>query len=112
MRVRESRIQPRTTSEERSRRIPAAALVGPAIVGLAVWCAAGRLSVLDVAGASARVAVPAPWWVAVVAGVLASAVPAWRRDPVLASPAGLSTLAWWPVPLPPLALVWTGPLAW
>ena len=47
-----------------------------------------------------------------VAIALAALVPVWRSRPVLASPALLSTLPWWPVPLPAVALLWTGPLAW
>ena len=34
------------------------------------------------------------------------------RIPLLALPALLATLPWWPVPLPAIALIWTGPLAW
>jgi hypothetical protein len=44
--------------------------------------------------------------------VLASVVPAWRRTPLTALPALVATLPWWPVALPAVALVWTGPLAW
>ena len=59
-----------------------------------------------------RLAVPAPWWVLLVATLAACLVPAWRRDARLALPAILSTLPWWPLPLPAIALLWTGPLAW
>lgn len=49
---------------------------------------------------------------AVAGALVALAIPAWRRRPALAAPALLATLPWWPVPLPSIALVWTGPLAW
>jgi hypothetical protein len=44
--------------------------------------------------------------------VLALLISPWRRRPALAVPALLATVPWWPVPLPPIALLWTGPLAW
>jgi hypothetical protein len=81
-------------------------------VGLAVWCAAGHISLAAADHPSVRLAVPAPWWIAVVAIAAAMAVPAWRRRPTLALPALLSTLPWLPIPLPAIALIWTGPLAW
>lgn len=87
-------------------------VVGPLIVGLAVWCAAGDLTVIGVETASQRLAAPAPWWLLACAWVLAFGVAPWRRDPGLAMPALMTTVPWWPVPLPPIALVWTGALAW
>ncbi|HET9373147.1 MAG TPA: hypothetical protein VFO19_22950 [Vicinamibacterales bacterium] len=86
--------------------------VGPLLVGAAAWCAAGRITVISADAASERLAVFAPWWVFAVAVAVASAVPAWRRRPVLAAPALLSTLPWWPAPLGAALLVWTGPAAW
>jgi hypothetical protein len=83
-----------------------------ACVGVAVWCAAGTVSVASVSDVGARVLAPAPWWVLVSAIVLAGLVPGWRRSPLTALPALLSTVPWWPVPLPTVALLWTGPLAW
>lgn len=59
-----------------------------------------------------RVLAPAPWWVLVAGLIVGAAVPAWRRSPLTALPALLATLPWWPVPVPAVALVWTGPLAW
>ena len=88
------------------------ALIGPAIIGVAAWCAAGRITVADPVSASFRLAVPAGWWVAVAAAGLAALVPAWRRRPALTLPALLTTLPWWPIALPPIALLFTGPLAW
>ncbi len=87
-------------------------LLAPACVGVAVWCAAGTVSVASATDAATRVLAPAPWWVLVGAIVLASLVPVLRRSPVTALPALLSTLPWWPVPLPTVALMWTGPMAW
>ncbi|HYN07238.1 MAG TPA: hypothetical protein VES67_07595 [Vicinamibacterales bacterium] len=86
--------------------------IGPACIALAAWCAAGHISLAAHDLPSVRLAVPAPWWVIVVTGVAASCVPAWRRRPGLTFPALLSTVPWWPLPLPAVVLVWTGPLAW
>src|SRR5687768_13978961 len=91
-------------------------LVGPAIIGVSVWCAAGTVAVLTNTNSTAssidRLVALAPWWIGLIAAGLAALVPAWRTRPSTALPALLSTLPWWPVPLPAMALVWTGPLAW
>jgi hypothetical protein len=88
------------------------ALIGPLLIGLSVWCAAGQLTVLTPDAAAVRLVVPAPWWTFFLATLAAALVPAWRRDARLALPALLATLPWWPVPVPAIALIWTGPLAW
>lgn len=85
---------------------------GPVIIGVSVWCAAGTVAVLSGASGSERVVALAPWWVAAIAGVLAALVPGLRSRPLTAIPALISTVPWWPVPVPAIALVWTGPLAW
>jgi hypothetical protein len=87
-------------------------LAGPAILGIAIWCAAGRVALTSADSASSRLVVLAPWWwlaAGVVAGLL---IPRIRRDLRIVLPAIVSTIPWWPVPLPAIALVWTGPLAW
>ena len=89
------------------RSIPAALMVG-----LGIWCAAGHLAVFDDRSVGQRLAVPSPLWVFFVAFAASFLVPPWRRRPWLATPALLATLPWWPVPLPAIALIWTGPLAW
>lgn len=86
--------------------------IGPVGIAIAVWCAAGVVTVESVETASVRLVAPAPWWVAIVAGALAWLVPGWRRSPITALPALAATLPWWPVPLPTAALLWTGPLGW
>ena len=86
--------------------------IGPLGIGLAVWFAAGHISLAAADQPSVRLAVPAPWWIALVAIAAAMLVPGWRRRPALAAPALLSTLPWLPIPLPAIALIWTGPLAW
>jgi hypothetical protein len=90
----------------------ARALLGPVVIGLAVWCAAGSISVASPAASSVRLALPAAWWIFVVAVAAAALVPAWRRDFKLTLPALLATLPWWPLPMPAVALIWTGPLGW
>ncbi|MEZ5318591.1 MAG: hypothetical protein R2752_14420 [Vicinamibacterales bacterium] len=87
-------------------------LAGPLIIGVSGWCAAGAMTVADAAGASARLAVPAPWWLFVGLTAGAALVAPWRRAPRTALPALAATLPWWPVPLPAVALIFTGPLAW
>jgi hypothetical protein len=87
-------------------------LVGPVIIGVSVWCAAGTVAVLSNASSTDRVVALAPWWIGLVAAAIAALVPTWRTRPSTTLPALISTLPWWPVPLPAIALVWTGPLAW
>ena len=88
------------------------AIAGPLCLGIAVWCACGVVAVAAADAATPRVVVPAPWW-SLALGVLgALAVPRYRHDVRFALPALVSTIPWWPIPLPAIALIWTGPLAW
>lgn len=87
-------------------------LAGPLIVGAGVWCAAGTVTVAGVDAAGVRLAVPASIWWLVAGSCAAAVVPAWRRSPVLATPALLAVAPWLPIPLPASALIWTGTLAW
>src|SRR6266487_8185 len=88
------------------------AVVGLLAIAVSVWCAAGRLTVVTADAATHRAGALAPWWILAAALVLALLISPWRRRPALALPALLATVPWWPVPLPPIALLWTGPLAW
>jgi hypothetical protein len=90
--------------------LTARALIGPLVIGAAIWCAAGLITVADPDSVATRLAVPAVWWILPLAPACAALVPAWRRRPLTALPAVLSTLPWWPVSWPPVALIWTGPL--
>ncbi|MEO6222005.1 MAG: hypothetical protein ABIP90_02060, partial [Vicinamibacterales bacterium] len=85
--------------------------VGPVIIGVSVWCAAGTVAVLSNAE-TARVVAFAPWWIGIAAAAIAALLPAWRTRPSTTLPALASVLPWVPIPLPAVALVWTGPLAW
>lgn len=87
-------------------------MIGSFLIGIAVWCAAGTLAVASPDSATARVAVAAPWWMFLVGVAVAAAVRPIRMRPVFAFPALLTILPWLPVPLPGIALIWTGPLAW
>lgn len=87
-------------------------LVSAAIIGVSAWCAAGTVAVISANAVSPRLIAMAPWWVALVAAVLALLVPGWRARPLTAVPAILATLPWWPVPIPAVAMMWTGALAW
>lgn len=86
--------------------------VGPLVIALAAWCAAGTLAVSASGSATARIAVTAPWWIVGVAFALAMAVRPWRDSPWTAAPALLSVVPWLPTPMSPVFLIWTGPLAW
>ncbi len=85
---------------------------GPFIIGVAAWCAAGTLAVASADSASARIAAPAPLWVFALAFVAAFAVRPWRQSTWTAAPALLAVIPWLPVPMAPLLLIWTGPMAW
>lgn len=87
-------------------------VLGPLLVSVAAWCAAGTIAVSSSASAASRLGVPAPWWVVLVALVLAAAVRPWRERPITALPAVLTLLPWLPIPLPAVALIFTGPMAW
>lgn len=82
------------------------------IVGVAVWLATGTVTLASAGSSAVRLVAPGPFWWLLVGVGLAALVPAWRRFPILASPALLTMLPWLPVPLPALGLIWTGPLAW
>jgi hypothetical protein len=86
--------------------------VGPLIIGVAAWCAAGTLAVASPASATSRVAALAPWWIAAGAFVAAFAVSRFRDSPWTATPALLSVVPWLPIPMTPALLIWTGPMAW
>ena len=86
--------------------------IGPLLAGIGIWCALGRVTLSDPDSAGVRLVAPAPiaWLPAAI--LMASAVPLWRRRPLTATPVLLSTMAWWPVPLPMVGLLWTGMFAW
>jgi hypothetical protein len=86
--------------------------IGPLIIGLAAWCAAGTLAVASPASATSRVAALAPWWIAVGAFAVAFAISRFRDSPWTATPALLSVVPWLPIPMTPALLICTGPMAW
>jgi hypothetical protein len=86
--------------------------VGPVVLAIGVWCAAGAVALPSTATLSARIVVLPPWWLLVAALGAAWLVPSCRRWPVLATPAILSVLPWLPVRLPTVVWLWTGRLAW
>ena len=86
-------------------------VAGPLCIALGVWCAAGELTTAAT-DPSVRLAVLAPWWVLVAGFAVGALSPSWRLSSWRAAPALLATVPWWPVPLPAVALVWTGPMAW
>lgn len=87
-------------------------MIGSLLIGLAIWCAAGTVAVASPDSATARLVVGAPWWMFVLGTVIGAAVPAWRTRPLTALPALLAVVPWLPIPLPAIAMIWTGPLAW
>lgn len=87
-------------------------MIGSLLIGVAVWCAAGTIAVATPDSATARLAVAAPWWMFVLGTVIGAAVPAWRKRPLTSLPALFTIIPWLPLPLPAVALIWTGPMAW
>ncbi|MFI5177260.1 MAG: hypothetical protein ACHQO8_01775 [Vicinamibacterales bacterium] len=88
------------------------ALAGPACLGIAVWCACGVVGVATADAATPRLVIPAPWWCFLPGVVAGLALPRVRENWRFGLPALLTTIPWWPIPLPSIALLWTGPLAW
>ncbi|MBP8274494.1 MAG: hypothetical protein KAY59_08680 [Acidobacteria bacterium] len=87
-------------------------MIGSLLIGVAIWCAAGTVAVASPDSATARLVVAAPWWMFVIGTVIGAAVPTWRKSPLTTLPALLAVLPWLPIPLPAIALIWTGPMAW
>lgn len=87
-------------------------MIGSLLIGVAIWCAAGTIAVASPGSATDRLAVAAPWWIFVIGTVIGAAIPEWRKRPLTALPALLAIVPWLPIPLPAVALIWTGPLAW
>jgi hypothetical protein len=77
-----------------------------------IWGALSPVTILSVDNPTVRIGIPAAWlWLPLAAAVTAL-VPAFRRRPAAATPAVLALLPWLPIPLPAVALIWTGRLAW
>ncbi len=87
-------------------------MIGSFLIGIAVWCAVGTIAVASPDSATARLVVAAPWWVFLAGVAVAAAIRPWRTRPLTALPALLTIIPWLPVPLPAVALIWTGPMAW
>lgn len=86
--------------------------LGPLIIALAAWCAAGTLAVSSPDSASARVAALGSAWIPLVAFLAALVVREFREHPWTAAPALLSVIPWLPVPMSPVFLIWSGHMAW
>jgi hypothetical protein len=90
-------------------------LVAAAIVGLAGWCSFGTLGTIGAGTVESRVGFLPFWWLLPALIVVAFALIRLLRltpsqlDPLFGS--SVLILPWLPVPLPPAALVWTGPFA-
>src|SRR6187397_408189 len=87
-------------------------LIGPFLLALAVWCAAGAVALPAANDPTARLIATAPLWVAAVAGLVGWLLPGCRRRPWTMSPAVLTIVPWLPVSVPAVFLIWTGRLAW
>jgi hypothetical protein len=83
------------------------------LAGLAAWCSLGALGLADHGGGVSRVAMLPPWWVLLIFLAVSIAAARLARpsrlqlDALLGST--LTLLPFLPVPLPPAALLWTGP---
>jgi hypothetical protein len=82
-------------------------------VGLAAWCSLGALGLADHGAGVSRIALLPPWWalpILLVVSIAATrlARPSNRQlDALLGSTLALAPFL--PIPLPPAALLWTGP---
>jgi hypothetical protein len=82
-------------------------------VGLAAWCSLGALGLADHGAGISRVALFPPWWalpIFLVVSIAATRLvrPSSRQlDALLGST--LALVPFLPIPLPPAALLWTGP---
>lgn len=82
-------------------------------VGLAAWCSLGTLGVIGDGASAARVALLPPWWL--LPALIAAAFSTIRLLRLSASQVGplfgstVAIVPWLPIPLPPAALLWTGP---
>src|SRR4051812_9331389 len=89
------------------------ALAAAVCVGLAAWCSFGTIGVMGVAATSARVALLPAWWllpvliVAVFAAIRLLRLSTPELSPLFG--AAVVLLPWLPLPVPPAALLWTGP---
>ena len=84
-------------------------------VGLAAWCSLGTLGLTGDEFTASRIALLPPWWLlpALVLAAFALIRTA-RLSPAQVAPlfgAGVVIVPWLPIPLPPAALLWTGPFA-
>jgi hypothetical protein len=85
-----------------------------ACAGLAAWCSLGTIGFVAAGGDVTRVGLMAPWWwlpllIALFLAVARVAhLSAGQASPLFAS--AVLLLPWLPVPLPPAAFLWTGPL--
>lgn len=84
-------------------------------VGLAAWCSLGTLGLVGSGSTASRVALLPPWWLlpalilSAFALIRAARLSAAQLSPLLG--AGVVIVPWLPIPLPPAALLWTGPFA-
>src|SRR5262252_9935925 len=96
------------TAKRLSLPLLAAILCG----SFALWVSFGALAVTDAAATSRIGVLPSPWWLlATLSIAAAAAVAAGRRVTVLWLSV-IVLLAWLPLPVPPAALIWAGPLRW
>jgi hypothetical protein len=81
--------------------------------GLAAWCSLGTIGVMDTAPVVSRVALLPPWWsLPLIVAAAFAAIRTLRLSAAELSPLFGSTvilLPWLPLPVPPAALLWTGP---
>jgi hypothetical protein len=86
--------------------------LGPLLIGIGCWAAAGQIAIADTSHPAARLALPAGWLWFMIPAALAALVPRVRRAPIVATPALLAVLPWLPLPVPAVLLLWTGSFAW
>src|SRR6185436_16825522 len=81
---------------------------------LTLYVSCGTLGVTTAGAGGSRVGIlPSPWWLlATLAIVGFGAVAAGARRAMLLWLSAIVVLAWLPLPMPPAAFMWAGPLRW
>jgi hypothetical protein len=85
-------------------------------LGAAAWCSLGTVGLADASPGDARLALLPPWWwlpplaLTALAGLHVARIDRAHLPPLLFST--IAVLPWLPLPLPPAALLWTGPFVW
>lgn len=89
------------------------AVAASVCAGLAAWCSLGTIGLIGAGSLEMRVGLLPPWWLLpILVVVILTAIRLARLSPAAISPlfgSAVLLLPWLPFPVPPAALLWTGP---